>query len=537
VRNKRFWGGLLACGVTAGLLTTPTSAATSTTVESSSASSAAAACASGAQESQALTGHSGTAFLTNVATRQSEHYTFYMAAEGADTNSILRATTVAGCYDGAVPNFARARVRYTTDPGSALAGTDYTHVTAPNTPSNPTPGTPDQTGWICNDIHANGCDPPRSPNDPGQRPTPVPLLQSPGGDAVKSFRIRLTAAQIDQHDDGPLLAFSLNNTSPQGRVRTVHIIDDDGASRFSLEPTFNNSNVANPYSRREFGSSTELWLPVFRAGSQTTATQVNYELVPSGDHPATEGPANGSNTDFTDLTEGTVQFSTTPTNPPTGGDTGPRLAWIKIRIKNDQIREEDETFDVNLVDHNNAGGAVSTTVTILNDDTQDPGPEMHPFGKLHHPKLNYKYPRNYPYLNEIHLFTQNARRIGYNHDDYDDWKVLFADLALRKRFKNGTCQWWTGSKWINRGCSNHRWFRMKVGGGEDYFLHKVKHPMRPSVKKSPVRDYKVWSRWFDAQGNESTLRKGKNMNVFEVIPGTRACKRNPFGRKCKPIKP
>jgi hypothetical protein len=78
---------------------------------------------------------------------------------------------------------------------------------------------------------------------------------------------------------------------------------------------------------------------------------------------------------------------------------------------------------------------------------------------------------------------------------------------------------------------------MKRGGGEDYFLYKVKEPLPKSVGKSHVRDYKAWSRWFDASENVSTFRKGANMNLFEVIPGTKACKKNPFGNKCKPIKP
>jgi hypothetical protein len=489
-----------------------------------------------------LSGHSGTAFLTNATTRQSEHFTFYVTTEGATTSSILRASTVAGCYDAPQPDFARTRVRYTTDPGSAVAGTDYTHVTAPTTPSNPAENVPDQTGWICNDIHELGCTPPRSPNDPPERPTPVTLLESPGSQAVKSFRLRLTAAQIDGSNG--LAPFALNNTSPQGRSRIVHIVDNDGASRFSLEPTFSNANQAMAYSRPEFGSSTDLWLPVFRAGSSETATQVDYTLTPSGEHPATKGAA-GSGTDFTDLTNGTVQFPATPTNPSLGGATGPRLSWIKIRVYRDRVGEHPEPFDVNLVGHNNAGGAVSTRVTLLDSDggpgddpDPDPDPPMHPKGKLHHPKHNYKYPRNYPYLNEIHLFTQNAKGVDYSHPDYKDtWRVLFAELAIRKRFRSGTCTWWTGSAWQRRGCSSKTFFRMKVGGGEDYFLYRLKRPLSKSVGSARVRDYKAWSRWFDASANVSTFRKGANLNTFEVIGATQACRKNPFGSKCKPIKP
>lgn len=545
MRWRQLWGGLLACGVTASLLTFPTAAATSTR-ESSASSGSNAACTGDSLGAETLSGHAGTAFLTNATTRQSEHFTFYVAAEGAATSSILRASTVAGCYDAPTPDFARTRVRYTTDPGSATAGVDYTHVTAPTTPTNPPESVEDQTGWICNDIHELGCTPPRSPNDPSERPTPVTLLQSPGGDAVKSFRIRLTAAQIDGSNG--LSPFSLSNTSSQGRSRTVHVVDDDGTSRFSLEPTFSNANQAITYSRPEFGSSTDLWLPVFRAGSSTTATEVDYTLVPAGEHPATKGAA-GTGTDFTDLTNGTVEFPATQSSPTLGGDTGPRLSWIKIRLYRDRVGEHPETFDVNLVDHNNAGGAVSTRVTILDSDggpdpDPDPDPEMHPKGRLHHPRHNYKYPRNYPYLNEIHLFTQNAKGLPYPQDvqcpgpdEYCEWQVLFAELAIRKRFKSGVCTWWTGSDWQKRSCSSERWFRMKDGGGEDYFLYRIKKPLTKSVGTSPVRDYKAWSRWFDRSANESTLRSGANRNLFEVMPATEACKKNPFGRKCKPVRP
>ena len=553
MRRRRLWGGLLACGVTASLLTSPTSAATSTNGQETTlaASGASSACASGAQETSALSGHAGTAFLTNATTRQGEHFSFYVAAEGAATSSIMRTETVAGCYDAPQPDFARTRVRYTTDPGSATAGTDYTHVTAPTTPNNPDPSVPDQAGWMCNDIHELGCTPPRSPNDPSERPTPVTLLQSPGGDAVKSFRLRLTAAQIDKHDDGPLSAFSIGNTSAQGRSRTVHIVDDDGASRFSLEPTFSDATQAIAYSRTEFGSSTDVWLPVFRAGSSTTATEVDYELVGSGEHPATKGPAGAGATDYTDLTNGTVELPATATNPPLGGDTGPRLSWIKIRLNRDRVGEHPETFDVNLTGHNNEGGATSTTFTILDSDGgpdgDPPGPEIHPKGKLHHPKLNLRYPQNYPYLNEIHLFTQNAKGISYPRDiecpgphPYCEVRVIFADLAIRKRYKSGRCAWWRGNGFTPGGCNSKHWFRMIDGGGEDYFLYRVKKNLPVSVGKSKVRDYKAWSRWFDASANQSTLRKGANMNLFEVIWGTKACrdKKTRFNRfKCKPERP
>lgn len=279
---------------------------------------------------------------------------------------------------------------------------------------------------------------------------------------------------------------------------------------------------------------------MFRAGA-TTTTSVNYELVPSGEHPATEDE------DYIDKTNGSVVFSATPTSPPPpniNGDPWARLSWIKIGIERDGVGEEPETFDIVLTNPNNPTGATSTTFTIedsdgCSDGGPPPCPVFHPKGKLHHPKLHYKYPRNYPYLNEIHLFTQNAKGLGYEHPDYDDWQVTVAELAIRKQYTSGKCAWWMGNGFKPGGCTTKRWFTMTKPprGGEDYFLYRVKKGLPVSVGKSRVKDYKVWSRWFDRQDNESTLRTGANQNLFEVIAGTKACRTNPFGRNCKPIRP
>ncbi len=49
---------------------------------------------------------------------------------------------------------------------------------------------------------------------------------------------------------------------------------------------------------------------------------------------------------------------------------------------------------------------------------------------------------------------------------------------------------------------------MKDGGGEDYFLYRIKKPLTKSVGTSPVRDYKAWSRWFDRFGERIHLPRG-----------------------------
>jgi len=490
-----------------------------------------------------MSDHPGTVFLTDFATRQPENYSFYMATEGENlvgsNQRTPRAATIAGCFDGP-EGTSRSMARYQTVAGSASHPADYTQV-VPGTQ----PGEPGQTDWICNDAHEQGCDPQQG-GVSGQptRPLPISLTQNGvAGDAVKTFDVTLTAAQIEAR--GNLGVWSSTNVAAWGRSRSFHIVDDDGANRFSLEPVKGDASKAVTYSRGEFG---ELWIPVFRAGGgngpNPSATTANYQLAPSGDHPAT--PASGStDNDFRDLTNGTVTFPATwSPNPRPFADAleGPRLGWIKVRLYRDFIGEHDETFDVVLTSPNNPDGVTITTVTIEDSDggpdNEPPGDPIHPLGKLHHPKQSFKYPRNYPYLNEIHLFTLNAMKLGRNHPDYDDWRVLSADLAIRKRFKSGKCVWWNGrGKFVARGCNQPRWFDMQRGG-EDYFLSRIKNRLPISVgSKSRVKDYKVWSRWFDAQDNESKFRKGANMNRFEVIRGTKACRNNPYGSKCKPVKP
>jgi len=55
------------------------------------------------------------------------------------------------------------------------------------------------------------------------------------------------------------------------------------------------------------------------------------------------------------------------------------------------------------------------------------------------------------------------------------------------------------------------------------------------VNKTRVDDYKIWSRWYDDQGRMSILKKGRNMNRFEVM---KPCEGNPYNfKKCKPNRP
>ncbi|CAN5746385.1 hypothetical protein BH20ACT23_BH20ACT23_09910 [soil metagenome] len=287
------------------------------------------------------------------------------------------------------------------------------------------------------------------------------------------------------------------------------MIDADGAQRFSLEPTVDGLGPKT-YTRGELSTAGGIRIPVFRAGSAVAAATVTYDLVGSGEHPA------DPEADIEDPGGGSLSFS-----------AGQRLAWLRIDIVNDKWKEEDETFDVTLTG-DSAVAPSSVTVTILDDDSGGLDPALRPKGKLHHPKQNLKYPQNYPFLVEVHIFTQAVD---------PDLPVLTAHLALRKRLKNGECAWWSGDGFTRGGCSQRRWFGKGVKNpSEDYFLYRLRKKLPLSVgKRSKVRDYKIFGRWFDEGGRESLLKTGRNKNRFEVIE---PCKGNPYNfSKCKPIRP
>ena len=81
-----------------------------------------------------------------------------------------------------------------------------------------------------------------------------------------------------------------------------------------------------------------------------------------------------------------------------------------------------------------------------------------------------------------------------------------------------------------------RWFGKGIKNpSRNYFKYNIKQKLPLSVNKTRVDDYKIWSRWYDDEGRRSILKKGRNMNRFEVM---KQCEGNPFNfKKCKPNRP
>jgi Calx-beta domain len=299
---------------------------------------------------------------------------------------------------------------------------------------------------------------------------------------VEKATVRLDEAQ-HSGDDVPFYVY---------KAAPLYVLDTDGPAGFAL---------GEAVLRRSEGLTVQI--PVFRTGPVGGSGSVQYEIEP-------QSAAAGE--DYTVPSSNSVSFSGTS-----------RRGLISIPLKSDGRKENDESFRVTL---QAPGSQTEAVVTIVDTTVED----LRPLGRFHHPRRNFKYPQNYPWLNEIHIFTSAA-------DEVRD-PVHRAQIALRKRWKDGSCAWWNGNGFTRGGCENVRWLGKNVKQpAKNYFKYKVKKRLPLSVGTS-IDDYKIWGRWYDGAGRVSQLRKGRNLNEFEVIKPTAACRNNPFNfRKCKPVKP
>lgn len=401
---------------------------------------------------------------------------FYARTEGQPVTATVRI----GPGDCTPPPTVNA-ADYETSSGLAVAGVDFTAVSG-------------RTGRMCDDNHWEDWCPPFNDYPRFREITVETLDDSVAEPALEAFMFSLTGAERDPPGVG----------SPA--AAPTYIIDDEGPERFSLEPILDGSQAVS-YRRGEVSSGGGILIPVFRAGPASGPATVSIELGPAGSDPAQPG------SDFIRPEPPTITFA-----------DNQRIAWVLVKIVNDPLEEEDETFQLSLVD---AGDDLnSTVVTILDNDEGGPASGEPPIGRLHHPKDGLKYPQNYPLIREIHVFTRSSD---------DDFPVFKTELALRKRFKSGRCVWWDGRSFLDGGCGSIRWserpFR-KIA--PDFFEYKVKKALPLSVgSRSRVRDYKVWSRWWDQAGRESVLRAGRNVSRFDII---KPCKHPYNFKKCKPRK-
>jgi Calx-beta domain len=87
------------------------------------------------------------------------------------------------------------------------------------------------------------------------------------------------------------------------------------------------------------------------------------------------------------------------------------------------------------------------------------------------------------------------------------------EIALRMTRTNGSCRWFTGTRFASAACSAKRW--RDASGGEDW-TYRLDDPLPKSVRTA-VRHYTLYSRATDAASNvESTFQSSRNANRFEI---------------------
>jgi hypothetical protein len=362
---------------------------------------------------------------------------FYAAEEGSTATATI-SVTAGDCQGGSF------RVNYVTEDGRAKAGEDYS-------------ATSGQTGPLCQDLHPQFCD-----GTPPQEQVPVSTVEGDSSQtesAVESLLFRLTSGT----------AGLLNpSTAP------IHVIDDDGATRASLEPSVDGT-AAVAYSRSE--SFSRILIPVFLAGPSASGS-VGFTVTPDPQSPATPGE------DF-HVVQNPVAI------------TG-HVGFIQIEIVNDKLAESSEAVVITLTGA--VDGPASTTFTILDNEESEP-----PTSRLHHPRHKWRYKKSDYRIREVHVFATDTGGAG----------VTAAQFALRRNKKNGDCSWLTKEGWQKKECTNRQWLATTYDQAGQLWYYRLKQ-LKSSVG-TKIKDYTAFSRAIDGAGNvEKEFNEKRNNNTFEV---------------------
>jgi hypothetical protein len=370
---------------------------------------------------------------------------YYAAAEDGAKATATIWPLAGGCPEPVVHG------RFATEDATATAPSDYQAVSG-------------ETGDMCfNDGTCEGGEP--------EKRVDLPITNDAGPDAaVESFWFRITSGSNGVAD--PFEA-------------PVHIVDNDGLQRFSLEPRIDGTGAVT-YSRSEAFASVHI--PVFRAGPAGAAASIAYGV--------TDGTAQRG-TDYDVAPTGTLSFG-----------AGQWVSTLDIQILRDGEVEGPQTFQIALTGAE-AVDPKTTTVTILDIDSDNIRPET----KFHHPKQGWIYrPRDYR-IRTMHAFGR----------DEGGSDLAQVEMALRKKKTNGSCRWWNPAtrRWDPGSCSEEpHWMEMEFitlwTPTWPYLYGKAFPVLTPSVGTT-IKFYTAWSRAIDGVGNEErTFTKGRNWNTFEV---------------------
>jgi Tol biopolymer transport system component len=90
--------------------------------------------------------------------------------------------------------------------------------------------------------------------------------------------------------------------------------------------------------------------------------------------------------------------------------------------------------------------------------------------------------------------------------------IIAVHVALRQRLADGTCRWWTGSRFTAQGCGTRLW--VKAAGTKSWSF-RLKHRLGVSGRR--IRSYTAYARATDdARMRTSKFEAGQNANTFKL---------------------
>jgi hypothetical protein len=279
-----------------------------------------------------------------------------------------------------------------------------------------------------------------------------------------------------------LVDIDVQNASSGVSLVPMYILDDEGSIRARFpEPA--QSSISEP--QGSSGGTTKV--PVLRGGSGPGS--VTFSI---------NDPGNDVSPD-----SGTVNFSD-------------GFGQITISVTNDTVDEPNETVQITL---SGSGGATvegdnTFSLTILDNDSGGGGGDtLAPNAWFHHPKHGERYRRGVFGADTLHLFA--AER-----PTHIPGRLANGRLGLRKKLTSGNCRWWRAGSWRSGPCGSIQWlnpteFIPEYTNAKSLYTYTQYPSLRPSVGTN-IRNYTVFGKVQDVDGNVSPLQRGDNKNTFEV---------------------
>ena len=379
---------------------------------------------------------------------------FYWGAEGA--GSTFFTMQVSGHYCGPDVNIP---LKWTTDNGTALAGSDYTDKDGQTTV------TGFDTTW---DSHT----------------VSVPILD----DASIEPPAEYFKATIDPGSHPFIL---------DPRQAPVFVVDNDGTDRVTLPPDPYDA-VSMSELTAQYSTGPDVQIPVFRAGPATGTINVPYTVT------AGSGVTDG---DYNVLSPAQLEFT-----------TGERVEYVKLELLDDLADEANETLTVTVDPPTGVGeGTTTNTVTIVDNDTSS-GDNTPPATSFHHPLHGKTYERTNYLARTIHVFAPGPS-LEPSGIDWVQTALRKTKTSGACAWWNGS-GWSPGScgtpRWLQT------WFFDTFDNKQIWEYPKSPNalaPLKPSIGTT-VKNYYVYARAADKAGNvETTFELGRNKNRFEVKPG------------------